>query len=192
MTRNLTAGMQAGIAASVVRPVFFYEAEFTGTLYLWSHLGTISWNSHTWTGIGDLLTISPVDETSELKAAGLALRLSGIDQTFLDLAIGGLHHGKSGRIYLGLLDDNGGLIDSPRIFFRGKLDSVEIDYKEPMAPVINFNYETELIDLERSRNWRYTDAHQQLRYPGDTSLRHVESLQDRQLSWFARVSSQFI
>lgn len=192
MTRNLTAGMQSGIAAATVRPVFFYEAEFDGTLYLWSHYGSISWNGQTWAGIGSIISIAPIEETSELRASGMAVQLSGIDQDFVEQVRTEVGRGKTGKIYLGLLDDNGGLIDSPRIIFRGKLDTVEVVYSNPTHPVINFGYETELIDLERSRNWRFTDAHQQLLYPGDTGLRHVESLQDRKLSWTVHVSAQFL
>lgn len=186
MSRGLTAEMQTGIAAPIVRPVFFYEAVFgVNTHRYWSNFGPIVWNTFTWYGIGNLLQFAPFQETTELKASGMTFRLSGIDPTFVELVKDDLQSGSLGKVFLGLLDSNGGLINSPRIIFRGKLDTAEINYSDPLAPIINFQYETMFIDLERTRDWRNTDAHQRYFHPGDTSMRHVASLQDRQLTWFS-------
>lgn len=79
-----------------------------------------------------------------------------------------------------------GVIDAPKIIFKGRLDVGEIDDSNPLEPVINLNYENELVDLERPREWRYTDQHQKQLSPGDRGLEYVAGLQDKQIVWGRR------
>ena len=85
-----------------------------------------------------------------------------------------------------LLTEAGAIIADPKVIFRGRLDVAEIDDSNPDEPIINLSYENELIDLERPREWRYTDEHQQQLYPGDTGLKGIAALQNRELVWGRR------
>ena len=59
MSRDLTSGMQTAATADLVRPFFLVDLNFTsGSIYLWSGQGDLSWNSNTYLGAGDLLSIS--------------------------------------------------------------------------------------------------------------------------------------
>jgi len=75
VSRDLTVSLAAAFTAQSLRgPVLFFEGEFSdGTLRLWSGLGPISWNGHTWTGAGNLLGMSEVKETAGIVAAGGAV-----------------------------------------------------------------------------------------------------------------------
>ena len=48
---------------------------------------------------------------------------------------------------------------------------------------ISLSAESRLIDLERARVRRFTDNDQQNQFSGDTSLRFVASLQDKEIAW---------
>jgi len=48
---------------------------------------------------------------------------------------------------------------------------------------IALSVESKLIDLERGRVFRYTDANQKSRYPDDKGFEFVEDLQDKRFSW---------
>jgi len=68
MSRVLSSGMQAVAIADVVRPIFlvrmvFDSGESPNELNLWSGVGDLSYDSETYTGVGDLLRISSVTET---------------------------------------------------------------------------------------------------------------------------------
>lgn len=187
MSRDLTVAMAAAVAASDVRPILLFEAVYTsGIVRFWTGLGDLSWNGYTWQGVGDLIGHTPVDETDEIKAQGISITVKGITAGDVATALSELAGGAAGSIRLALLDSSGAIIADPKIIFRGRLDQPEIDDSDPENPVINLSYEHELIDLERPREWRYTDQHQQQLYPGDTGLSRIAQLQDRELIWGRR------
>lgn len=187
MTRDLTTDMATAVAASTVRPILLFEATFANaTGYYWTGFGDLSWNGHTWKGVGDLISITPADETDDVQGAGITVAAKAIQSGDVAIALSELGNGKAGSIRLGLLDESGALIANPKIVFRGRLDVGEIDDGDVENPVVNLRYEHELVDLERAREWRYTHAHQQELYPDDTGLSRVASLQDVDVIWGRR------
>ncbi len=187
MSRNLTTDMAAGVAASTVRPILLFEAVFGGTtVRYWTGVGDLSWNAATWQGIGTLIESSPVKETDGVKAQGITLKVKGVSSADVATALGEVANGTDGSIRLALLTEAGAIVADPKVIFRGRLDIAEIDDSNPEEPVINLDYANALIDLERPREWRFTDEHQQTLYPGDTGLRFVAGLQDAELVWGRR------
>ena len=76
--------MQTELQKAGLRPVFFVEIGVSsGTLRLWSGYGTVNWNSQDWSGVGHLGEISPITETTEIRADSLSLKLSGIPSDYL-------------------------------------------------------------------------------------------------------------
>ena len=74
MARSLTGAQLAEITAQNMRPAIFCQMLFTsGYVYVWSGIGSISWNGQTWTGIGSYGSVSAIPETSDLVAAGVKL-----------------------------------------------------------------------------------------------------------------------
>ena len=185
--RNLTSAMAAAVAASKVTPILLFEATFAdATGYYWTGFGTLDWNGQVWRGIGTLIELAPFDETVDLQATGVSIRTKAVGSEDVAAALADLANGKAGIIRLALLDDAGAIIADPRVIFRGRLDTAEIDDGDPTNPVINLQYESEIVDLERARSWRYTAEAQQQLYPGDTGLRYVAGLQDQEIPWGRR------
>jgi hypothetical protein len=92
--RDLTASVIAAITAPTVRPVVFYEGVYSsGTLRLWSGITSVSWNGQTWLGAGNLLNVAPIQEVSDVRAAGFAVSLSGDSSALLALNIGAARQG---------------------------------------------------------------------------------------------------
>lgn len=184
MSRDLTAGMEAAVAASTVRP--FLLMEFTtsvSTVRFWSGVGTLNYGGNAYVGSGDLISISPIEENDDLTAAGVQVRVSGASIGAIAMSLGELQTGQPGTLKLGLFDGAGAVISTPKTLFRGKLDACVVEDKDPEKPVLMLGFENQLIDLKRSREWRFTHAHQQLLHPGDTGLRFVESVQETVLTW---------
>lgn len=186
MARALSSAMQTAIAASPVRPVLLIEQAFrSGTAYLWTGVGSLSWNSQTWLGVGDLISVSELEESAEISAKGVTISLKGVQSTDITQALTEMARNKPGKIRMALIDANGAVVATPKIMFSGKLDTCMVE-DGPDTCTISIALESELIDLERTREARLTDVEQQKRYPGDRGLENVAALQDADIPWGAR------
>lgn len=188
-TRNLTAGMLAAIAAGTVRPAVLYEGVFVSGgsdayLRLWTGVGDLVWNSVTWTGGGQLLAISPLEEAAEVRAVGFSVTLSGMPSSLIANALVNARQGRPGKLYLALFDASAGLIADPYQLDGGRLDFTVIEDAGDTC-TIAAQYESRLVDLERPRERRYTAEDQKIDYPSDLGFDYVPSLQETELIWGA-------
>jgi len=182
MSRNLSLATIGQITASELQPILLFQGEFaTGTVRAWSGIGDLSWNGFTWTGTGTLLTISNVQETAETSANGVTVNLNGVPSELISLALQNCRQGANGRIYLGFLV-NGAVVPDPVLMFEGRLDISAIE-EGGETSTVSISYESRLIDLERSRESRYTNEDQQRAFPGDRGFEFVPALQDLTLTW---------
>lgn len=181
--RDLSAGLATKIQAVVVYPVLFLEGEFTsGTGRWWSGVGSFSWNGYTWQGLGALLELSEIGETTAIEAKGFSIKLSGQSSANLALALSACRQGARGRVWLGALTAAGTLDDTPYLLREGRLD-VPAGTDDGENAVITVTYEDRLIDLERAREWRWTSESQANFYPNDKGFDFVPSLQDAVDVW---------
>lgn len=185
--RDLTSGMSTAIASGLVRPAIFYEGTFFSGgvdtyLRLWTGIGSIAWNGYTWTGGGNLLAISPIEESGDIKAIGFSVSLSGMPTAAVSIALQSVRSGKPGKLWLGLFDASGSLIADPYLLRRGRFDIDLID-DDGENCTITAKYEDRLVDLERPRERRYTSEDQKIDYPADKGFDFVPALQDTQLVW---------
>jgi hypothetical protein len=182
MARDLTAGVITQLQAASVEVGVLFEGEFaSGWVRLWSGVGTLSWDSKSWSGVGTLLGISGIDETNEIRASGLTVSLSGVPSDLLSAALGDARSGKTGRVYLAFFS-GGSIVADPILQFEGRLDVPAIE-DGPETATISISYESELIDLERARERRYTPEDQAIDFPGDLGFDYVAALQDAQITW---------
>lgn len=186
MTRSLTTAMKDALASTVVRPVLLFEQQFrTGTANMWTGVGPLSWGGKTWLGVGDLLSISELEENADISAKGITVSLKGVQSADITLALGEMRRNKPGKIWLALLDEAGAVVTAPKIMFSGKLDTCIVDDGADTC-TISVALESDLIDLERPREVRLTDAEQKARYPGDRGLENIAALQDADIPWGQR------
>jgi hypothetical protein len=183
MSRSLTAGVQTAIADDQVRPFLLYEGEFvSGTIRAWNGIGDLSWGAYTWSGVGSLINISSIEEASDVKAAGITILLNGISQTNISLALSDCRQGKSGKVWIGFMNESNEIITDPYLVFDGRLDTASIDEGAESAS-ISLSYESRLIDLQKPREIRYTHEEQQRIFADDMGLEFVVSLQEMEITW---------
>jgi hypothetical protein len=186
MARALTSAMLAAIAGGTLRPVFFYEGEFSGgTVRLFTGHGTLVWDGETWTGDSGLLRINSIAEAGDLAAVNFSVGLAGEVTSLLAAALAQVRRGLPGKVWLGLFDDSGALIADPFLCFAGRADRPDI-VPDPQNCSVSVAYESRLIDAGRRRERRYTSEDQQIDYPGDLGFDYVPSLQDTVLTWGRR------
>lgn len=183
MARNLTGGMVTEITGAKLSPIYFVEIDFDGgTIYLWSGFGTVSWNAHSWVGVGNLGSIATVVESNDVIAQNIILSLSGIAPQFVGLALDDCRQNSTVRVWFGALADDGAIIANPAQIFLGHLDVPTIT-EGANASTISITCENPLIDLNRASNRRYTPEDQKIDYPTDKGFDFVASIQDWSGEW---------
>ena len=180
-TRDITTVIENALDDAVVEPFFAISMEFnTGTLRLWTGLGSATIDGDTYTGVGDLLGISSVEETTEIAARGATLTLSGVSSEIIELALRSQYQGRVCQIYFGVV--SGDTYSNLTEIFSGYMDEMNIDERSESS-LIEVKVENKLIDLERARTARYTKSYQQSRYPNDKAFNFLEDLQLKKVIW---------
>lgn len=188
--RDLPTYFSSAIEDPVVYPHFLFEGTFLDadldpvTLHLWTGLGQLSWDGEIWSGGGNLLGLSNLEESADTRAIGFSVSLSGQASSNISLALSSVQtsQGQEGKIWLALFTPEGLLLDEPLLLKRGLLD-VALMQDAGDKCVITVQYEDRLIDLQRARQRSYTDQDQKRDYPTDRGFEAVAALQDTKIPW---------
>lgn len=184
MTRTIAAPTQSELASAQLAPVLFVELDFdSGYIRMWGGVGPITWDSKIWTGGGELLEISSIDETQAVEATAASITLSGVPSTLVAIAYADFSQGRPVRIWLGVLNTtSGAVLADPVQIFAGRMDTIG-DSDNGETATITVSAESNLADLDRLRARYYTDQDQQRLFAADRSLRYIPSMQDRPVTW---------
>lgn len=183
MSRTLTTAYNNAVDDALQRIAYLARLEFqSGTLFLWTGIGNLSWDSQTWTGVGTFGGISDINEAAGTEAPGVSLELSGIPSSMVSLALDDTYQGHPAKIYKALFDAADAVIVDPVLVFSGRMDVMQItDAGE--TSVISLSCESASIDLDRKRVLRYTHEEQQRLFAGDLGLEFVAAGQDKAIYW---------
>lgn len=209
MSRNLSGVVDILVEEPVIETFYAIELEFDTTpMYLWTGIGDLVVDAKTYRGVGKFINISEIQEGADLSAKGATVSLSGIPSDMLTMALDEEYQGRKCYIRFGftnialgdeslLLTEGGEEITTEAgepidvsisttdvLFdlFTGYIDQMNID-EGPDTSTISISVESKLIDLERPRARRYTDADQRSRFPGDKAFEFVARLQKETLTW---------
>jgi hypothetical protein len=130
--------------------------------------------------VGSLGAVGEIQESTEIKADGTSVQLSGIDPALLNESLNDIQLGAPATLWLGIFSEGAVLAAYP--IFVGTVDKPQI----PIGPdtiSIQLALETRMANLQRASNRRYTAADQRSYYPSDTGFNWVETLNDISLIW---------
>lgn len=162
---------------------FAVKAQFdTETIRLWTGIDDISLDGETYTGAGDLLGITDIEDTLEIKSTNCSFTLSGMDETVLNLALSEDIQNRKIFLFMGYLSGGGNVSAGEITLFSGRMTNLSIN-DDPDGMTIIINAENRLVDLNRPCNLRYTLASQQIINSTDTGFKYVMALQDKQIDW---------
>ena len=183
MSRSATgAAITESKKAAGAKPIWLTKLQFdSGTTRAWSGRGDITFDGDVYQGIGDLGSIGPIEESVEHKAFGIRLRLSGIPAAMLSIALSEDVQGRTAQVWLGFLDDSYQLVADPVLAFQGRMDTMDPSLGETVT--ITLTAESRLIDWDRARVRRYTDADLRDRFPGDKGLEFVSEATEKEIFW---------
>ena len=185
MTRSIGSNFSTALSSDEIRPFLAVSILFDTPLNLWTGYHTVTIDSSTYIGSGNLLEVSSIQESSEVKATGMSISLSGLDSSIVSSALTENVQGTSVRVYFGVLETSSNadsIVDSPYKFFEGFLDTMVIE-EEGDTSRISITVENKLITLEKPVDRRYTDQDQKNLFTGDKGLEFVDSLQDKEIIW---------
>ena len=191
MTRGFSTAVNTALQAQNVNLVMFAKLEFpSGTLYVHNGLGTYNWDSQDWLGVGDLGSISKVEEGTDVSPYAITLTLSGLDATMSGAALTEDYFMRPVTVYLGLLDADDVLIDTPTQIWEGLMDQMNLTVGADGGDAIQLIAESELSRFDKSKNLMYTNANQQQRYAGDLFFSHIHKVEGAKIKWGAASGGQ--
>ena len=194
MPRVLSSGMLTALSAPILNPAMFVQITFLDhvdptshlnvydNVYVWTGIGSVSWNSQTWQGLGAFLGLTTAEDSSTVEAKGITLTLSGIDPAVLPDALDDIIVGVPVTVYLALYDSSHTLIADPVVAWAGRMDQPTFDVN-PTEVILSINCESRLLDMNVAVDRRYTNEDQQMTYPGDLCFMFVDGLQQQTLFW---------
>ena len=183
MARDVTSGVQVGIAAPSVPMAMAIEAQFeTRTVRVWTGIAPILWGGHTWTALGDMVGLDTIEEGTDISARGVAISLSGVNSSLLTLALDDDYRGKPVIIHVLFLNETFTAVAASYQIFAGRMDTMAFEDAGETSS-ITMQCENHLVDLQRPRIRRYTHEEQQQILPGDRGLEFVAALAEKPLYW---------
>ncbi len=183
-----TSAQQTALEKPVVRTAWFLELQFAaGTLRVCSFGQTFAWGGYDWIGLGSLGRITPVEESAGVASSAMMFGLNVAQTSLLALALGTVenYRGRSAKLYFCPLAENGVLIDTPEICWRGLMDtmSVGVDGEEGQ---ITLKCETSAFGIKRVSSLRLNAAQQKQRHPADTGFDYLTDLIAQTLVWLTK------
>ena len=182
--RPLHADVITALSNSVLRPLFLIELDFGGGNHLRLHTrsGEIIYNSNTYLGNGWLLPIDTIDEESQIRAQGCTIKLQGAPSEVVTFALNEASLGDVGILYFALVNDSGVIIGTPYEIYRGYIDVPTIERTETQLNC-QFTLESDLKNLQRQSEFRYTNEAQKHLFPGDLGFEYVELMENWDGYW---------
>ena len=184
MSRDFPTNVADALVAQHVATVTFVKLEFaSATLYLHNSIGTYTWESQDWLGVGDLGDISAIEEGAEISPYKITLSLSGIDSTISNAALNEDYYMRPVTLYIGALDADDDLLADPTEVWAGFMDLMTVSLGEQGGDEIALIAESELAKFDRASNLKYTDANQQAVHSGDLFFGFLKDIEGAKIQW---------
>lgn len=178
---SLTSGFTTAMAAGTVRPFPLIDLQFSsGTDYLCGLDHPVVYGGNTYTPAYGVMQIQAIEETAA-SAEGLQITIMSAPTANIALALTERVQGRPMTLRMALIDDTGTLQVDPNVW-SGEMDTLAIDERSG-TPVVTLTAESMFAVWDRSRPVRYTNAQQQILYPGDRGLEYVETMAEAPIVW---------
>lgn len=174
MAEALRDGRPLCLLASIDHP--------SGLFRCWTGIGTLDYGGYEWTGTGVLGQVAPVKAVTDLAIQEVRFTMSGVTPEViarLEYAV----RKRTAQVWLAALNDQGQIIPDPYQLLDCEMDTQELKAEEDGTVTITIIARSGFYSLERAIDEVWSDQDQQRRYPGDTGLADLASLQNQDVIW---------
>ena len=182
MARGLSTAVKTQLATGIIDSVVLVEIDFETRIYLtnasFDITSSISGTSRNYLSNGHLRSITGVTETNKPTKNSLSLTLSGVDQTYVSIALTENIINADVFIYRGYLDNNNALISDPFLLFYGSIDEYKISDTTETANLI-LTVTSHWANFSKTSGRTTSDNSQQRFFNGDKGMEFAAlTLQD--------------
>lgn len=183
MARDLTASFITEIDGNQLSPALLVKFEFaSGDVRFWTGYGSKTYNSEEYTGIGDVMGVSTVEEVQDIRATSVTFTLSGLNSSVISAALQSQYQGRAVTMWFAVLDSSGALIADPYELFSGRMDVISFSDNGDAADFA-IKCESNAIDIRKAKERRFTPEDQKIDYPSDKGLDYIPKIQDIDVVW---------
>lgn len=194
MPRTLASGMQTAVAAQVHAFADLVELTFLsgGTVRVTTapcNLVTTT-PAATWSGIGGVMSVGPVQEGTDPSGYGLDLTLDGVDQTILSYFLTDQWRGRAVKVYRAHVESNGTITADPLLIFEGNMNGALRLEEHPPGDALagrctlTMRCTDPMGELDQIRGIQTNvETHQALVSATDTFFSFVPTLINKRIQW---------
>lgn len=183
MGRDLNTLYQSELDGLSLNPAIFVQFKFIdGDLNLWSGYNDIVFNGQIFVGSGNVLAVDRIEETQEFRATSVSFSLNGINSALIASALTANYQGRTAIMWFAVLDDSRNIIASPYQLFKGRMDIISFSDNGDTSD-FSIKCESNIIDIRKARERRYTPEDQKIQYPDDLGLDFIPKIQDIEIQW---------
>tara|TARA_Y100001973_G_scaffold87572_1_gene131708 strand:+ start:426 stop:992 length:567 start_codon:yes stop_codon:yes gene_type:complete len=185
MARGLSSSVKTELATGSIDPVLLIEIGFSTPIYLtnasFDITSNISGTSRTYLSNGHLRSITGVNETNRPTKNTLSISLSGVDQTYISVALNENIINDDVFVYRGFLDSSNALISDPFLLFYGTIDEYKISDNTTTANLI-ISVTSHWGNFSKTSGRTTTDNSQQRFFSSDKGMEFA-ALTVRDIKW---------
>lgn len=153
----------------------------SGTAFFWTGVGKLVWNGNTFTGSGQLGTVTPISHTSDLTIQDIQFTMVGVDPTIVAELNDNVRN-LSGQVWLACIEQ-GQVVRDPYQIVDADLDYQSFNAGDDGTVSLSITAHTGFYTLARALNETWTTEQQKVDFPGDSGLDLISALQNQDLSW---------
>lgn len=182
MTIALNPATEAALQQPTYYPLLLVEMDFaSGIVRAHTGAGDFIWNGNTFKGVGLLGKISDWQEGEQLQAYGITMELSGVDAAAVSVSLNEHYQGRALKIWLAFLDENTRLAGDPVGPWRWRMDTMDGEFGK--TAVVTLSAASRMVEWEKSRTRRYTDADQRAEHPDDYGCEFVSAAAEKEIEF---------
>ena len=185
---TITVAQQAELERPAPKVAYFMELQFTtATQYLSTWNRNFTWASQLWLGYGGLVSVAQITESESVVSSSMSFNLNAADPSWIALAVGDdtVYRHRLALMYMCPIGDDGLLIDTPELCWRGRMDSLAIGINDAYA-TISLKCETAAFAFKRRPTLRMNSMQQKLTYPTDTGFDYLPQILANPQLWLSK------
>ena len=173
MSRGLTTAVKNELATGNINPVHLIHLNFATPLYLtdcsFPLTSSVSGSSRTYSASGHILGIGNTQEGAEPIKNSLNLSLSGVDQTYIAIALNENIINDSVTIHRGLLADDNTIVADPFLLYKGSIENFEIAERDTTS-TLSLSIVSHWADFNKKNGRKTNNTSQQRFFSTDVGM----------------------